>query len=97
MTTTQPATVTIEHLDFDPALPCESSEHPELHVPAEAAAYLVRPRCSRCGNQPVDFLLCASGWDVFGARGCHCRSCDANDMPRDECMTILRVLDSRAA
>ena len=93
----QPDLSVLEVLDFTPELPCEHGEHSELHEPNDPAAYLVRYRCPSCAEGAVDFALCASGWVVFGARGCRCKRCGARGIRRDTCMTIVRRINDDAA
>jgi hypothetical protein len=89
MTATITELETIEHLDFQPELPCEHSNHEYGHVPHRPAAYLIWGHTSCCG-QNREFLLCERGWQL-GGRGVMCSRCGAV-YPREQVWTILKVL-----
>ena len=90
MTTTPDADVdlsVIEHLDFDPVLPCEYSHHAKFHVPDDPAAFVVDGGCLQCGDKRR-FLMCRSGWDDMCSAVIFCETCGAVG-PRDVFLKIV--------
>ncbi len=47
-------------LDFDPAPPCEHSQHHRLHVPDQFASYVIRVVCPMCKMGAI-YNICESG------------------------------------
>ena len=90
MTTTPDADVNlsvIEHLDFDPVLPCEYSGHAEFHVPDDPAAFVVDGNCSHCGYARR-YLICRSGWEDLWDAEIFCDECGFRG-PRDVFLKIV--------
>ena len=74
-------------LDFEPALPCEHSNHgikPWHEGPGELVIQFIPNPCDRCGStgKPGQIMLCRSAWDYTGKRGLVCRNCLATH-PRE--------------
>lgn len=91
MTATTTDTDTIAGLDFSAELPCEHSQHPDIHKPDDPAMFLIRFQCPAC-DESRDYLICLSGWEYAGRRGLLCRTTGRDRIPRDESWTILRVI-----
>lgn len=87
-------TGTIEHLDFEPTIPCEHGQHATRHADEPAMFLVRRHTCVDCGARAKDYALCLSGWvDMSsGGRGMvHCIYC-RNASPTADSLTILRVI-----
>ena len=94
-TTTRPDVAAIEHLDFEPTIPCEHSAHAARHADEPAMFLVGRDACPRCGRSAKTYALCLSGWELMGRVGIRCpphRGGCGYESPRDERMTILRVI-----
>ena len=94
-TTTRPDVGTIEHLDFEPTIPCEHSEHGERHADEPAMFLVRRHACPMCGRAANTYALCLYGWEYLGRVNVRCtrsRGGCGYAMSRDEWLTILRVI-----
>lgn len=90
-TNTETIPSTIEHLDFP--TPCQHTQHDNLHVDGDPAAYIVKFRHD-CGIHRPAYALCKSGWQRMDYVKCppQLGGCGANGLPRHEVLTIVEVL-----
>lgn len=79
---------TIEHLDFEPVIPCGHGQHATHHAGDEPAAYIVE---SICFCEVSRYPLCSEGWRLAGMRGVRCPDCGLR-ATRDAMMRIVEVL-----
>lgn len=64
----------IEHLDFDPTLPCEHSMHAVSHAADQQASWVARVACVGC-HMRATYMICDSGRiRLMGRRG-SCTTC----------------------
>lgn len=88
-------TGTIEHLDFEPVIPCEHSAHATRHADGPAMFLARRDTCPKCGRTAKTYSICLYGRELMGRSGIRCplhRGGCGHTSTRDERLTILRVI-----
>jgi hypothetical protein len=84
-------TESIEHLDFEPVIPCEYPEHATLHIAEEPAAYIVEHKCPHC-DRYAKYPMCHTGFIRMSAGRCRCRSCRKTIFPEQNLLRIVEVI-----
>lgn len=82
---------TIEHLDWEPALKCEHSQHDQSRGSHRGPAWvLVDIHCPHC-SQAARFAFCERWWNHSGAHGVTCVVC-REYVSRDDMYRVVRWL-----
>jgi hypothetical protein len=81
----------IEHLDFEPVFPCESSQHPTDHPPDEPAKFEIESNCPGC-KKSKRWLICNTGYARLCTMRTHCSGCKMKFPPGKSPIRIVRML-----
>jgi hypothetical protein len=88
----------INTLDFDPALPCEHSQHHTDHPGNQPAMFEVEIYSKACHHKiGKRYLICLPGWEWLGRQHhLQCSKCGI-EIPfrRDEVLRITQVFGGR--
>lgn len=81
----------IEHLDFEPEVPCEHSHHESGEYGHSGPGWaLVATRCPKCGDGAT-YVCCRGWWDYSSTGVLTCPNCCAMGR-RDDLVRIVQVL-----